>query len=101
MRVVRCDLNYYIFFLKMQIECIVVSLHCISAVVTFIMWIRFMDEKVTRVSYNIKYSKFNFAPFYFNKEEGAQWLSGRVLDSRPGAEGPQVRASPASLRCGP
>ena len=27
---------------------------------------------------------------------GAQWLSGRVLDSRP-----RVRASPASLRCGP
>ena len=27
---------------------------------------------------------------------GAQWLSGRVLDSRP-----KVRASPASLRCGP
>ena len=26
---------------------------------------------------------------------GAQWLSGRVL------EGPRVRASPASLRCGP
>ena len=29
---------------------------------------------------------------------GAQWLSGRVLDS---TEGPQVRASPASLHCGP
>ena len=28
--------------------------------------------------------------------EGAQWLSGRVLDSRP-----KVRASPASLLCGP
>ena len=28
-----------------------------------------------------------------------QWLSGRVFDSRPG--GPQVRASPASLHCGP
>ena len=27
--------------------------------------------------------------------QGAQWLSGRVLDSRP-----RVRASPASLRCG-
>ena len=27
--------------------------------------------------------------------EGAQWLSGRVLDSR--TEGPRVRASPASL----
>ena len=26
---------------------------------------------------------------------GAQWLSGRVLDSRP------RQASPASLRCGP
>ena len=26
--------------------------------------------------------------------KGAQWLSGRVLDSRP-----RVRASPASLRC--
>ena len=42
-----------------------------------------MDVKVTWVSYNIKYSKFNFAPFYFNKEVGVQWLSGRVLDSRP------------------
>ena len=30
--------------------------------------------------------------------QGAQWLSGRVLDS---TEVPQVRASPASLRCGP
>ena len=29
---------------------------------------------------------------------GAQWLSGRVLDWR---QGPWVRASPASLRCGP
>ena len=29
--------------------------------------------------------------------EGAQWLSGRVLDSRP--KGPRVRASPASLPC--
>ena len=28
--------------------------------------------------------------------EGAQWLSGRVLDLRP-----RVRASPVSLRCGP
>ena len=28
---------------------------------------------------------------------GAQWLSGRVLDSRP--KGPRVLASPASLRC--
>ena len=28
--------------------------------------------------------------------QGAQWLSGRVLDSRP-----RVRASLASLRCGP
>ena len=27
---------------------------------------------------------------------GAQWLSGRMLDSRP-----RVRASPLSLRCGP
>ena len=32
------------------------------------------------------------------KKERAQWLSGRVLDSRPRAV---VRASPASLRCGP
>ena len=35
---------------------------------------------------------------------GAQWLSGRVLDSRPKGretEGPRVRDSPASLRCGP
>ena len=31
------------------------------------------------------------------KEKGAQWLSGRVLDSR--LRGPGVRASPASLRC--
>ena len=30
---------------------------------------------------------------------GAQWLSGRVLDSRP--RGLWVRASPASLHCGP
>ena len=30
--------------------------------------------------------------------KNAQWLSGWVLDSRPG---PQVQASPASLRCGP
>ena len=30
---------------------------------------------------------------------GAQWLSGRVLDSRP--KRPRVRASPASLLCGP
>ena len=28
--------------------------------------------------------------------QGAQWLSGRVLDSRL-----RVQASPASLRCGP
>ena len=33
--------------------------------------------------------------------EGAQWLSGRVLDSRPEGRGPRVRASPATLRCGP
>ena len=33
------------------------------------------------------------------KKLGAQWLSGRVLDLRP--KGPRVRASPASLRCGP
>ena len=34
--------------------------------------------------------------FFSNLFAGAQWLSGRVLDSRP-----RVRASPASLRCGP
>ena len=32
----------------------------------------------------------------FTSEQGAQWLSCRVLDL-----GPRVRASSASLRCGP
>ena len=31
--------------------------------------------------------------------KGAQWLSGRVLDSRPRGRG--FGASPASLHCGP
>ena len=35
-------------------------------------------------------------PIFLIRNEEAQWLSGRVLDSRP-----KVRASPASLRCGP
>ena len=35
----------------------------------------------------------------FKTNGGGQWLSGRVLDWRP--NGPQVQASPASLRCGP
>ena len=40
-----------------------------------------------------------FYCLFTKKGEGAQWLSGRVLDSRP--MGPRVRASPVSLRCGP
>ena len=36
---------------------------------------------------------------YTGLSKGAQWFSGRVLDSRP--RGPRVRASEASLRCGP
>ena len=39
------------------------------------------------------------ANVYHISFEGAQWLSGRVLDSR--SEGPRVRASTGSLRCGP
>ena len=35
----------------------------------------------------------------YKKRSGAQWLSGRVLDSR--TSGLRVRASPASLHCGP
>ena len=37
--------------------------------------------------------------FERNSCGGVQWLSGRVLDSRPKGRG--FRASPASLRCGP
>ena len=33
----------------------------------------------------------------YKKREGAQWLSGRVLDS--GTEGLPVQAASASLRC--
>ena len=33
--------------------------------------------------------------------KGAQWLNGRVLDSRPEGGGSWVRASPGSLCCGP
>ena len=51
---------------------------------------------------NFKYSRLN-SPLKAGCMEnlktfvvGAQWLSGRVLDSK---EGRRVRASPASLRC--
>ena len=36
---------------------------------------------------------------YIDPCKGAQWLSGRVLDSRP--KGCWFEPSPASLRCGP
>ena len=38
---------------------------------------------------------FSSGPVTFHGQ-GAQWLSGRVLDSRP--MGPRVQVSPASLR---
>ena len=47
--------------------------------------------KVTR---NVAKYPLLYVTYSGTKFEGAQWLRGRVVDSRP-----RVRASPASLRC--
>ena len=48
--------------------------------------------------YCLQYNKYKLHKNINSLGEGAQWLNGRVLDSRLG---PRVRASLASLCCGP